>query len=390
MRVLLFSSTYRPDIGGVETVTDRLARELKSRGHDVSVVTNRYPASLAASEVISGIPVTRRRFPNLVPSPGRRPLATLLKQVASIPLGAYELARLTRRLRRDRPDVVNVHYLAYPAMYALLAAKASRLPVVLSFHGSDVAGSPYPATYRWVQRLACRWADRIVCNSEDLANYLRMDMRPSDGAKVAICPFGIDDWAADGSTNVHSARRDDAGGGQFALVAARLVEKKGVDVAINAMAAYPGPLNLKIAGDGPLRSELQELAEKVCVSSRVHFVGELQPDDLRSLMLRSAFVVVPSYWEAFGVVALEAMVAGKAVIAAANGGIAEIVVDGETGLLVASGDAAALSDAMDRLASDPALAASMGVKGRVRAVESYVWKAIGESYEKLLTSAVAS
>ena len=103
MRVFLFSSAYAPQIGGVETVTRRLAAELGANGHDIWVYTNRYPRSLPAYEEIDGIPVTRRLYPNILPSPGSRPLLAVVKQVLALPLAALELFYLWRQLGRCTP-----------------------------------------------------------------------------------------------------------------------------------------------------------------------------------------------------------------------------------------------------------------------------------------------
>ena len=408
MRILLFSSTYRPLVGGVETVTDRLARGLKVRGHDVSVVTNRYPRSLPASEVVDGIVVRRRVYPNLLPSPGRRPALAILKQVLSVPLGIYELASLVTLLRRERPDVVNAHYLSYPAAYVLVAASLAGVPVVLSFHGSDVPSSPYPATYRWVGRLSCRHAAVVTCGSEDLAEYLRQAVWTLDAAKILVCHFGVDDGlpmaqrlaGEPGTEAAVIAIAEDAGTEAlpytvkrpFVLAAGRLVEKKGMDVAIRAMShlmdADSADIMLVIAGSGPLESELRRLAAEVGVSKRVQFLGSVPPDRLRELLAQSLMVVIPSKWEAFGVIALEAMIAGRAVIATNRGGISEIVVDGRTGVLVPPDDPEALAKAIHELLADADRVASMGAEGRERALGSFGWEAVVARYESFLADAV--
>ena len=381
MRVLLFSSTYAPNRGGVETVTGSLARHLIDRGHQVKVITNRYPRSLPSTEMVDGVSVRRRLFPNLVPSPGRRPAPVLVKQILSTPLAAAELAWLTRTMKREGPDIVNIHYLSYPALYALVAARAVGIPTVLSFHGSDVALSPYPTTYPFIERWASSLAHASTANSEDLAAYILRNLSLSAGEKLSVIPFGIDDWTE--GLPSESGRE-----GDFALVAARLVEKKGVDIAIEALAKLPdheNRLRLKIAGDGPLRDSLERLADRLGVADRIDFVGMLTPPALRELIGQCRFVVVPSHWEAYGVIALEAMIAGRAVIAADGGGITEIVRDGETGIVVAAADAAATAEAMGKLFSSPERAASLGRDGRSRALSEFSWDLAVTRYEQLFT-----
>ncbi|HEV3310527.1 MAG TPA: glycosyltransferase family 4 protein [Chloroflexota bacterium] len=383
MRILLFSSTYPPLIGGVETVTHRLARELKDRGHDVTVVTNRYPRSLAGREVIDGIAVTRRLYPNLLPSPGRRRAITIAKQVLSIPLGAFELMELVREFRRVRPDVVNIHYFSYPAAYALLAARLARLPVVLCFHGSDAPGVPYPATYPWAARWACRMAHRVICCSDDLASYLHRSAAASTG-KVSVSHYGVD---AEGVASAGTL----AGQEPFMLLPARLVEKKGVEIAIRAMAELGRSgvdARMVVIGSGPLDAELRALALDLGLDNNVIFAGSVEHEVAREMMARAQFVVVPSHWEAFGMVCLEAMAAGRAIVGCDNGGIAEIVVAGETGLLVAPRDPSALAAAMALLLADPDRAEAMGHRGRDRVEASFTWAQMVDRYESRFRDAV--
>jgi glycosyltransferase involved in cell wall biosynthesis len=320
-------------------------------------------------------------FPNLVPSPGRRSIRTLALQAMSLPLAAYELMHLRRFIRSWKPDIVNIHYLSYPAVYALVAAASLRIPAVLSFHGSDVAGSPYPATYGIVERLAVGRAQAVTLNSKNLASFLRGNLNAEEAGKITVIPFGVDDRPV----------ADEGASGDFALVAARLVEKKGVETAIRAMAGLDTAaqgLRLVIAGDGPLRNPLQDLSRQLGLEQRVEFIGELSPDELNRRIDQAKFVIVPSLWEAYGVIALEAMVAGRAVVAGSHGGIAEITVDGQTGILIPPGDANALAAAISQLATDPDRAAAMGRAGRERALEYFGWPKVVEEYEMIFDKVI--
>ena len=384
MQILLFTSAYPPLVGGVETVTRRLARELSSRGHEVTVVTNRYPHSLAPREEMDGLPVIRRLYPNLLPSPGRRSMATLVKQVLSVPLAAVELARLSVLLRRLRPDVVNVHYFSYPSAYALLAARSVDVPAVLSFHGSDVPASPYPSTYSWAARWGCGLSDGIVCCSSNLRSYLVRDLRDVERDRPTVIYSGIDV-----PSNPTAARSKDQE--PFVLLSARLVEKKGVSVAIEAMKLLHESrpdAKLVIAGTGPLDDVLRKLARSLGVADRIEFAGSIPHNVLADMLRQALFVIVPSHWEAFGMVALEAMAAGKAVVGSRNGGMAEIIVNGHTGLLVPPGEPEALAAAMSTLIENPDLAQTFGAEGRRRASDTFSWAHTAERYEASFDSAI--
>lgn len=389
MRILLFSSTYAPQIGGVETVTRRLARELRLEGHEVSVYTNRYPRSLASHSTLDGIPVSRRLYPNLLPSPGRRRALTLVKQALSIPLAAWELLHLWQHLGRLRPDVVNVHYFSYPAAYALIASRLRRLPVVLCFHGSDVASCPYPASYRWTMPWACGVARVVIVCSENLLSYLKRDLGGNLSERARVSHYGTDlERAPSESPDIASPLPDLPE--RFIYLPSRLIEKKGVHVAITAASLLKGQgrdLKLVIAGDGPLRPNLEALVRDLDIGDDVIFLGSVAHTRSLELMSRASFVVVPSMWEAFGQVCLEAMAAGKAVVGSNSGGIGEIVQDGKTGVLVPPDNSESLATAMAALLEDPLKAASMGAEGRRRAELHFTWKQMIDRYQQAFDAA---
>src|SRR5206468_8794383 len=128
-------------------------------------------------------------------------------------------------------------------------------------------------------------------------------------------------------------------------------------------------LRLDIAGRGPLENALRALARELGIAEAVSFLGQVAP--IQSAIESAGAVVVPSLGEGFGMVALEAMERGRPVVAAAVGGLAEIVVDGVTGLLVPSGEVEPLAAAIVRLGRDPELAARMGRAGRERALADF-------------------
>ena len=152
------------------------------------------------------------------------------------------------------------------------------------------------------------------------------------------------------------------------VAVSRLVRQKGVDVAIDALAAirerHPAA-QLVVLGEGPLRGELVELAAQRGVSDAVSFPGRV--GDVAWWLRRANVVVHPARWEGFGLALLEAMLCARPVVATAVSSIPEIVADGETGLLVPPDDPAALAEAVNALLDDPARATALGEAGRVRA-----------------------
>src|SRR5260370_6593269 len=138
MKVLLIVSSYAPNTGGLQTVTRQLACELLKQGHHANVVTNRYPRTLAAREVLDGVQVVRWHFltPRLQQLLNLR-FDLFLAGLVNFPL---TLARLILLFRRERPDVVNLHFVGAPALFVLLARWFAAFRLVVSMHGDDVEG----------------------------------------------------------------------------------------------------------------------------------------------------------------------------------------------------------------------------------------------------------
>ena len=157
--------------------------------------------------------------------------------------------------------------------------------------------------------------------------------------------------------------------------AGRLSPEKGVMTLLRAMlkvsASSPG-VRLLIAGDGPERKNLEKFTGEAGLQDHVHFMGHLGRAELETALDPVWVQIVPSLWEEpFGIVTIEAMMRGTAVIASNHGGGAECVADGRTGLLFAAGDSEALADAILRLIGNKALCETLGAAGRERALREY-------------------
>ncbi len=160
--------------------------------------------------------------------------------------------------------------------------------------------------------------------------------------------------------------RADAPEGDYFIYTGRLLAEKGIDLLIRAAGAVEGA-RLLIVGEGPMEAELKSEAEKFG-SGRVEFTGYLSGEDFERTVAGARFVVLPSRWyENLPFSIMEAMAAGKPVVATDIGGIPEMVDDGETGLLFPIGDEEALRSCLERMNSDAGLRREMGRKGRAKA-----------------------
>ena len=265
-------------------------------------------------------------------------------------------ARLVNAIRRQRPAILHTH-LVHADFLGLTAGRACRVPVLASTkHGFN----PFRESrlFARLDRTLGRLADPHIAISHGLARYLA-DTEGFAEAAFAVVHYGIEAGPQPAPYQGPPGRL---------LCVGRLIPIKGHDVLLRACAraraTVPG-LELELAGAGPLEETLRQRSEALGLSGAVRFLGRVSP--IGTAIESSPVVVVPSLGEGFGMVALEAMERGRAVIASDVGGLPELVVDGETGLIVPRADPEALAAAIVQLAGDPARAAAMGAAGRVRA-----------------------
>ena len=263
-------------------------------------------------------------------------------------------------LARRRPRILHTH-LVHADVYGQIAGAMARVPLRLSTkHGFNWFREG--RFFGLADRAVASLAHVHVAISQGLASYLA-EIEGFDERDFEIVHYGI---AAEDGVAPYEA------GEPRLLCIGRLIPVKGHLVLLRALAQArtraPG-LVLGIAGQGPLEPALKSYARELGLSDAVRFLGFVSP--IQSAIENAAAVVVPSLGEGFGMVALEAMERGRAVIASDVGGLPEIVADGETGLVVPAGDAEALADAMVAVASDLPRAAAMGEAGRRRALESF-------------------
>jgi colanic acid/amylovoran biosynthesis glycosyltransferase len=251
------------------------------------------------------------------------------------------LVGFVRAARRVDADLLHAHWL--PAGWV---AQRSGRPYVVHLHGTDVELARH---LPWLARRVLRGARLVIAVSNDLAERARA----LGAVNVRVIPNGVEMPAHVGAEAEPAE----------VLYAGRLSPEKGV---LELLDAAQG-LNLVVAGDGPLRD-------------RVPFArGFVQHDELQQLYARAAVVACPSRREGFGVTCLEAMAHGRPVVATRVGGLLDLVVDGETGIVVPPRDPAALRSALDRLLADPDLRRRLGMAGRDRARTHFSWERVTDA-----------
>lgn len=377
-----------------------LASDLTSLGWEVEALAP-HAEGAATSETLDGVPV--RRFRYLWPASAqtvcysggalvnlRRRPTNKLKLPALV---AAEWASLSRRLAGGRFDLVHAHWLLPQGLVATLPPH--RAPVVVTAHGGDVFGLRGAWLSR-AKRTALRSAEAVTANSSFTEAALRR-LAPDLGA-VARIPMGVPTTppAPDDVAAVRAAHR--TGDGPLVAFAGRLVEEKGVDDLLEAVARlapdHPDVTAL-VLGDGQDRAALEARAAELGVEGRVDFAGWAPPPAVAAALAAADVVAAPSkqapdgWVEAQGLTVVEAMAVGTPVVATRSGGVGDAVVDDVTGLLVDERSPAALAAAIGRLATDAALAERCAAAGRRVALERYSREATAGAFSDLFEGLLA-
>lgn len=273
-------------------------------------------------------------------------------------------------------DAVHVHWPLPMAIPGWAARRAAGIPLICSFHGVEMTfarAAPVPFLVPFLRR-AIRTADAVTANSTYTANLIR-DLY---ARSIDIIPFGA-------TTPVPPATPPmEVGGPLRLLFVGRLVERKGVHYLLRAvaLARKEVELTLDIVGQGPEREQLEQETRALGLDNVVRFHGFVSHEELVRHYERAQVFVLPAAPDAkgdvegLGVVLIEALSYGRAVIASAAGGITDIVKDDRSGILVPPGDAPALGQAIAALARDPQRLQRLGRDGRDFVQERFGWTGV--------------
>ncbi len=277
--------------------------------------------------------------------------------------------RLRRVLRQIRPELVHTH-LIHADLYGGLAAKMAGVRAVVSSRHNDDQFRYHPLWRRvspWLWKMT---SAGIAISGAIQAFSVEVEGAPTD--KVQVVRYGMEHrWITDEILcDARAKLVAELGLASDALLlgmVCRIVEQKGIAYALQAFSRLQDRFpeaHLIIAGDGELTDALKAASRELGIAERVHWLG--WRSDGADLIGAFDILLLPSLWEGFGLVLLEAMSRRVPVIASRVSAIPEVVVDGETGILVEARDVPALADAMSRLLGDRALRQHMGLLGAAR------------------------
>ena len=361
-----------------------------SDNFDIHVLAPGHPGSREKDQM-DGIHITRyryffRRWENLAYQGGI--LAKLRQRPARAALIPFfmlgQLLAAARLQRRGEFDLLHAHWFFPQGMLAAMTRKAagSTKPLVVTAHGSDLFALR-GGVFDWMRKQIMQRSAAVTVVSDSMRNALPADT--PDALRIEVIPMGVDL----NNTFVPAEGQSEDG---LLLYVGRLMESKGVGVLIRALPevvkAHPAA-RMRIVGDGPERDKYRQLVERLGLQGRVEFTGALKKRELPDLYRQASVVVFPSVQdEGFGLVPVEALGCGCAVVASDLSAVREVITDGKTGLLVPASDHLRLAEAAARLLQYPQLRSKLGHAGRQEVLQRFDWSIVAGRYRDLIQDVI--
>jgi glycosyltransferase involved in cell wall biosynthesis len=386
MKVLFLAHSYpRTAEDPVGSFVLRLAVALKAHGIEVRVLAPS-AAGLAHAEDFEGIPVERYRY---APS-GQETLAysgTMRDQVRRswfsrlwlLSLIAAQLRQALRLRRRFRADLVHAHWWFPGGLVGTWLRRRWGVPLVITMHGSDVRlASGSRVAGRLFRHVLAR-CDVVTTVSTWLADQTRQ-VAPATQPIVAPMPIKPDLFHPGGARASNTL-----------LFVGKLNVQKGIELLFRALARMrtrPLPTVEVVVGVGSAPDEVADLARELGVAAQLRWLPLLPQAELAQHYRSCTALVMPAVEEGLGLVAAEALLCEAPVVAFASGGLTDLIVHEQTGVLVAPGDVDALARALDALLARPDRGAALGVAGRQAMLERFSADAVAARYVSLYRDAV--
>jgi L-malate glycosyltransferase len=294
-----------------------------------------------------------------------------------------EVRRVRNLIEKIRPSFVHAHY---ASGYGTLGRLIGFHPFIVSVWGSDIYEFPRRSPiHRWLLKRNLEAADYLCSTSRDMAR----EAEKYTSKPILITPFGVD-------CEIFSPRETPGSGERgFVVGTVRSMEKSyGIDCLLRAFKLltdrHPNsPCRLVIVGGGTLEDEYKRLANGLELGGKVHFTGRVPQDRVPEYLRSFSVFVALSVWESFGVAVLEASACRIPVVVSNVGGLAEIVVDGKTGIVVPPNDEAAAAKPLEELMLSPSLQERMGRAGEAWVRDNYSWnqtaKVMEDLYERVVS-----
>ena len=389
---ILTSSFPRSEEDPAGSFVYQLASSLANKGLDIKVLCP-HDQGIAYREFRGKLTITR--FPYFYPTQyqrlcyGNGILPNLKKSMlAKCQLPFFIMAQILYGLNfvnKNRIDIIHAHWSLPQGLTGIICKRISKIPCVITLHGSDVHGLRYPGL-RWLNSAVINHSDVCTANSRETA---RMAQHFSMKQDIVVVPMGVNPrfWSA--GRDRHLQKPPSRIEAPRILYAGRLIDLKGVDYLIQALPAvlkaFPDT-QLLVVGSGPMKDALINLSTRLNLTDKVIFIDTVSQEKLLDYYLSASLFVLPSIvnekglTEGLGVVLLEAMACGIPVVGSNVGGIPDIIKDGETGLLARQKEPDSLAQKITRIFSDASLRHKL-VKNAYKMVEKrFLWDGISEKF----------
>ena len=393
MKILMLTWEYPPRIvGGIARVVHDLSKRLIKDGHEVTVVTYRDNADVPEYENDKGVNVYR--VDNYMIHPNN--FIDWIMQ-----LNFNMLSKATEIINKEGGfDVIHAH--DWLVTYAAKSLKnAYDIPIVATIHATEAGRNSgiHDETQRYIndtEWLLTYEATEVIVNSNYMKNEIqRLFGLPFD--KINVIPNGINLSNFTGIEREYDFRRQYAMDNEkIILYVGRLVYEKGVQHLIAAMPKILSNYNdakLIIAGRGGMMDELRAEASNLGLNDKIYFTGYLNSKQVQKMYKCADVAVFPSTYEPFGIVALEAMLAGVPTVVSDVGGLDEIVTHGVDGMKSYAGNANSIADSVTALLYDHQLATNVSKKAKQKVKDQFNWEKIAQdthfTYEKAICQTMA-
>ncbi len=361
MRILMLNYEYPPLGGGASPVTKSLSEELVKFGHTVDVVTMGFKG-LKEKEEINGVTIYR------VPCIRKKQGVCQTHEMLSYCYSAFRF--LPKLLSENKYDICHTHFIIPTGIVSYL--NKNKIPYIITSHGSDVPGHN-PNRFSLQHKLLKPIWKKVIKNAERVvipSNYLKkLVLESVNTDNLTVIPNGLDI----NSFNFNPSEKD-----KKILLVSRLFEFKGFQYFLDAIRDIDIDYEINIVGDGPYKRALIEKSKTV--KTQLNFLGWLDNKSIgyKKLYESSSIFIHPSSAESFGVVLLEAMSSGCAIITTNNSGCSEVVDD--AALLIRPMSSDDIRDALINLVNDDKLRNELAFKARRRVEENFTWKIIAKQY----------
>ena len=383
MNILLVNYEYPPVGGGGGVSMRDLAEEL-AKDHSVDVLTSHFPG-LKNTETVNNVNLYR------VPVLHRTSLsAATMLSLLSFPFSAIAAGKTL--MSKKRYDVINTHFAIPSGPAGMILSMISKTPNVLSIIGGDIYDptkkmSPHRHPFlRWTIRKILNNASAITAISENTKTNAQEIYRANKNIKVI--PLGLPVPSFKKITRPELGLKSER---KYLVSVGRLVKRKGYDYLLKALCILKDKqplLDLLIIGDGPDSAMLLQLAKDLDISDRVLFLISVDDERKFQYLNCSDLYVLSSIHEGFGIVLLEAMFCGLAIVATNEGGQTDIITEGLNGTLVPPADENALAGAISKILEHPETIEEIGRRNK-KTVKQYSISAVAERYMDIFESVIA-